>query len=184
MSSSLQAIVSNPSLQSSLSNPNLQITLSSPSLHDSLSSTSLCISLSNSSLKSSLSSQSLRSSFSSSSLSNQSFQSTASSCGYSSGIGGSCSCSSSSLSCSPAQVTESHTNLSVRRGQFSPVMVASGEEPLWQQPTLSPALSCVTQVRLDCFDLISLKGIVIIQEINGRDNYGCGGKCMHNRRTK
>ncbi|XP_060798029.1 CREB-regulated transcription coactivator 2 [Neoarius graeffei] len=148
LSSCLQAIISNPSLQSSLSNPNLQTTLSSPSLHDSQSSTSLCASLSSSSLKSSLSSQSLRSSFSSSSLSNQSFQSTASSCSYSSGIGGSCSCSSSSLSCSPRtceQVTVSHTTSSVRRSQLSPLMVPSGEESLWQQPTLSPTRSCITQ---------------------------------------
>ncbi|XP_026785206.3 CREB-regulated transcription coactivator 2 [Pangasianodon hypophthalmus] len=146
LSSSLQAIVDNPLLQSSLSNPNLQSTLSSPSLHDSLSSKSLCTSLSSSSLKSSLSSQSLRSSFSS--LSNQSFQSTASNCSYSSGIGGSRSCSSSSLSCSPrtgGQVTVSHTTSSVRRSQLSPLMVPSGEESLWQQPTLSPTLSCITQ---------------------------------------
>ncbi|XP_017309812.1 CREB-regulated transcription coactivator 2 isoform X4 [Ictalurus punctatus] len=146
--SSLQALVGNPLLQSSLSNPNLQTTLSSPSLHDSLSSTSLCTSLSSSSLKSSLSSQSLRSSVSSLSLSNQSFQSTASSCSYSSGIGASRSCSSSSLSCSPrtsGQVTVSHTTSSVRRSQLSPLMVPSGEELLWQQPTLSPTLSCITQ---------------------------------------
>ncbi|XP_046691397.1 CREB-regulated transcription coactivator 2 isoform X2 [Silurus meridionalis] len=147
LSSSLQAIVGNPSLQSSLSNPNLQTTLSSPSLHDSLSSTSLCTSLSNSSLKSSLSSQSLLSSFSSSSLSNQSFHSTASSCSYSSGISGSRSCSSSSLSCSPrasGQVS-SHTTSSVKRRQLSPLMVPSGDESLWQQPALSPTLSCITQ---------------------------------------
>ncbi|XP_053347290.1 CREB-regulated transcription coactivator 2 [Clarias gariepinus] len=146
LSSSLQAMISNPSLQSSLSNPNLQVMLSSPSLHDSLSSTSLCTSLSSSSLKSSLSSQSLQSSFSSSSLSNQSFRSMASS--YSSGIGGSRSCSSSSLSCSPrtsGQVTLSNTTSSVRRSQISPLMLPSGEEPLWQQPTLSPTLSCINQ---------------------------------------
>ncbi|KAK3511925.1 hypothetical protein QTP70_027595 [Hemibagrus guttatus] len=146
LSSSLQAMASNPSLQSSLSNPNLQETLSSPSLHDSLSSTSLCMSLSSSSLKSSLSSQSLQSSFSSSSLSNQSFQSTASS--YSSGIGASRSCSSSSLSCSPrtsGQVAVSQTTSSLRRNQLNPLMVPSGEESPWQQPTLSPTLSCITQ---------------------------------------
>ncbi|XP_047663951.1 CREB-regulated transcription coactivator 2 isoform X1 [Tachysurus fulvidraco] len=146
LSSALQAMDSNPLLQSSLSNPNLQGTLSSPSLHDSLSSTSLCMSLSSSSLKSSLSSQSLQSSFSSSSLSNQSFQSTASS--YSSGISASRSCSSSSLSCSPrtgGQVTVSQTASSVRRNQLSPLMVPSGEESPWQQPTLSPTLSCITQ---------------------------------------
>ncbi|KAG7317171.1 hypothetical protein KOW79_019469 [Hemibagrus wyckioides] len=146
LSSSLQAMASNPSLQSSLSNPNLQATLSSPSLHDSLSSTSLCMSLSSSSLKSSLSSQSLQSSFSSSSLGNQSFQSTASS--YSSGIGASRSCSSSSLSCSPrtsGQVAVSQATSSVRRNQLSPLMVPSGEESPWQQPTLSPTLSCITQ---------------------------------------
>ncbi|XP_047663953.1 CREB-regulated transcription coactivator 2 isoform X3 [Tachysurus fulvidraco] len=147
LSSALQAMDSNPLLQSSLSNPNLQGTLSSPSLHDSLSSTSLCMSLSSSSLKSSLSSQSLQSSFSSSSLSNQSFQSTASS--YSSGISASRSCSSSSLSCSPrtgGQVTVSQTASSVRRNQLSPLMVPSGEESPWQQPTLSPTLSCITQL--------------------------------------
>ncbi|KAF4073838.1 hypothetical protein AMELA_G00247760 [Ameiurus melas] len=146
--SSLQALVGNPLLQSSLSNPNLQTTLSSPSLHESLSSPFLCTSLSSSSLKSSLSSQSLRSSVSSLSLSNQSFQSTASNCSYSSGIGASRSCSSSSLSCSPrtsGQVTVSHTTSSVRRSQLSPLMVPSGEESLWQQPTLSPTLSCITQ---------------------------------------
>ncbi|KAF5901235.1 CREB-regulated transcription coactivator 2-like isoform X1, partial [Clarias magur] len=146
LSSSLQAMISNPSLQSSLSNPNLQVMLSSPSLHDSLSSTSLCTSLSSSSLKSSLSSQSLQSSFSSSSLSNQSFRSMASS--YSSGIGGSRSCSSSSLSCSPrtsGQVILSNTTSSVRRSQISPLMVPSGEESPWQQPTLSPTLSCINQ---------------------------------------
>ncbi|KAK3532408.1 hypothetical protein QTP86_016682 [Hemibagrus guttatus] len=152
LSSSLQAMASNPSLQSSLSNPNLQETLSSPSLHDSLSSTSLCMSLSSSSLKSSLSSQSLQSSFSSSSLSNQSFQSTASS--YSSGIGASRSCSSSSLSCSPrtsGQVAVSQTTSSLRRNQLNPLMVPSGEESPWQQPTLSPTLSCITQgVPLNC----------------------------------
>lgn len=145
LSSSLQAMISNPSLQSSLSNPNLQVMLSSPSLHDSLSSTSLCTSLSSSSLKSS---------FSSSSLSNQSFRSMASS--YSSGIGGSRSCSSSSLSCSPrtsGQVTLSNTTSSVRRSQISPLMLPSGEEPLWQQPTLSPTLSCINQVRFVSVDL-------------------------------
>lgn len=160
LSSPLQAIVSNPSLQSSLSNPNLQTMHSSPSLHDSLSSTSLCTSLSSSSLKSSLSSQSLRSSFSSSSLSNQSFQSTASSCSYSSGIGGSRCCSSSSLSCSPrtnGQGAVSHTTSSVRRSQLSPLMVPSGEESFWQQPALSPTLSCITQVRQ--FDLVNRKGV-------------------------
>lgn len=178
--SSLQALVGNPLLQSSLSNPNLQTTLSSPSLHDSLSSTSLCTSLSSSSLKSSLSSQSLRSSVSSLSLSNQSFQSTASSCSYSSGIGASRSCSSSSLSCSPrtsGQVTVSHTTSSVRRSQLSPLMVPSGEELLWQQPTLSPTLSCITQVRFECIEC-NVRSL-IIKAINGRVKYGCVQKFAH-----
>ncbi|XP_062870045.1 CREB-regulated transcription coactivator 2 [Trichomycterus rosablanca] len=148
-----QVVTVNPLLQASLSNPNLKTTHSRHSLCNSLSSTSLCPSLSSSSLKSSLSSQSLQSSYSSSSLGNQSVQSTASTCSYSSGIGGSCSCSSSSLSCSPhacGQVTVPHSASSRRRTPLSPLMMPCGEESLWQlpkqfSPTVSSSLSPIAQ---------------------------------------
>nr|QKD77250.1 cAMP response element-binding protein [Ctenopharyngodon idella] len=134
LSSSLQASLSNPLLQSSLSNPNIQTCLSSHSLPSSLSSTSLRLSLSNSSLHSSLSNQSLQSSLSSSSLSNQSIQSSASRCSHSSGIGGSPSCSSSSLSGSPRVTGLTHGTTSRKRAQLSPLIVPSGGESRWQHP--------------------------------------------------
>ncbi|XP_043074333.1 CREB-regulated transcription coactivator 2 isoform X2 [Puntigrus tetrazona] len=150
LSSSLQASLSNPLLQSSLSNPNIQSCLSSHSLPSSLSSTSLRLSLSNSSLQSSLSNQSLQSSLSSSSLSNQSVQSSASRCSHSSGIGGSRSCSSSSLSGSPRVTGHAHAATSRKRAQLSPLIVPSVGESRWQHPkqfspTLSPTMSSVPQ---------------------------------------
>ncbi|KAF4100411.1 CREB-regulated transcription coactivator 2 [Onychostoma macrolepis] len=150
LSSSLQASLSNPLLQSSLSNPNIQTCLSSHSLPSSLSSTSLRLSLSNSSLQSSLSNQSLQSSLSSSSLSNQSVQSSASRCSHSSGIGGSRSCSSSSLSGSPRVTGHTPAATSRKRAQLSPLIVPSGGESRWQHPkqfspTLSPTMSSVSQ---------------------------------------
>ncbi|XP_026867907.2 CREB-regulated transcription coactivator 2 isoform X1 [Electrophorus electricus] len=153
LSSSLQLFTSSPLLPSSLSNPNLQSTLSSHSLPNSLSSTALCLSLSNSSRKASYSNQSLQSSLSSSSLSNQSLQSATSHCSYSSGIGGSRSCSSSSLSCSPhasGQVTMPHTTSSRKRTQLNPLIMPSGGESLWQQPkqfspNVSQTLYSITQ---------------------------------------
>ncbi|XP_016317560.1 CREB-regulated transcription coactivator 2-like [Sinocyclocheilus anshuiensis] len=150
LSSSLQASLSNPLLQSSLSSPNIQTCLSSHSLPSSLSSTSLRLSLSNSSLQSSLSNQSLQSSLSSSSLSNQSVQSSASLCSHSSGIGGSRSCSSSSLSGSPRVTGHTHAATSRKRAQLSPFIVPSGGESHWQHPkqfspTLSPTMSSVSQ---------------------------------------
>ncbi|XP_051992351.1 CREB-regulated transcription coactivator 2-like [Xyrauchen texanus] len=150
LSSSLQASLSNPLLQSSLSSPNIQSSLSSHSLHSSLSSTSLRLSLSNSSLQSSPSNQSLQSSLSSSSLSNQSVQSSASQCSYSSGIGVSRSCSSSSLSGSPRVTGHAHATPSRKRAQLSPLIVPGGGESRWQHPkqfspTVSPILSSITQ---------------------------------------
>ncbi|KAK2886977.1 hypothetical protein Q8A67_015205 [Cirrhinus molitorella] len=150
LSSSLQASLSNPLLQSSLSNPNIQTCLSSHSLPSSLSSASLRLSLSNSSLQSSLSNQSLQSSLSSSSLSNQSIQSSASRCSHSSGIGGSRSCSSSSLSGSPRVTGHTHATTSRKRAQLSPLIVPSGGESRWQHPkqfspTVSPTMSSVSQ---------------------------------------
>ncbi|KAK9957576.1 hypothetical protein ABG768_011815 [Culter alburnus] len=150
LSSSLQASLSNPLLQSSLSNPNIQTCLSSHSLPSSLSSTSLRLSLSNSSLQSSLSNQSLQSSLSSSSLSNQSIQSSASRCSHSSGIGGSPSCSSSSLSGSPRVTGLAHATTSRKRAQLSPLIVPSGGESRWQHPkqfspTVSPTMSSISQ---------------------------------------
>lgn len=143
--------MSNPLLQSSLSNPNIQSSLSSHSLPSSLSSTSLHLSLSNSSLRSSLSNQSLQSSLSSSSLSNQSIQSSASPCSYSSGIGGSRSCSSSSLAGSPRLPGHAHTAGSRKRTQLSPLIVSGGDSR-WQHPkqfspAVSPTMSSITQVR-------------------------------------
>ncbi|XP_076864936.1 CREB-regulated transcription coactivator 2 [Brachyhypopomus gauderio] len=151
LSSSLQGFTSTPLLPSSLSNPNLQATLSSNSLPNSLSSTVL--SLGNSSRQASFSNQSLQSSLSSSSLSNQSLQSATSHCSYSSGIGGSRSCSSSSLSCSPhasGQVTMPHTTSSRKRTQLNPLIMPSGGDSLWQQPkqfspNMSQTLSSITQ---------------------------------------
>ncbi|XP_073678154.1 CREB-regulated transcription coactivator 2 [Garra rufa] len=150
LSSSLQASLSNPLLQSSLSNPNIQTCLSSHSLPSSLSSASLRLSLSNSSLQSSLSNQSLQSSLSSSSLSNQSVQSSASRCSHSSGIGGSRSCSSSSLCGSPRVTGHTHATTSRKRAQLSPLIVPSGGESRWQHPkqfspTVSPTMSTVSQ---------------------------------------
>ncbi|XP_026087386.1 CREB-regulated transcription coactivator 2 [Carassius auratus] len=150
LSSSLQASLSNPLLQSSLSNPNIQSCLSSHSLPSSLSSTSLRLSLSNSSLQSSLSNQSLQSSLSSSSLSNQSVQSSASRCSHSSGMGGSRSCSSSSLSGSPRVTGHTHAATSRKRAQLSPLIVPGGGESRWQHPkqfspTVSPTMSSVSQ---------------------------------------
>ncbi|XP_051527536.1 CREB-regulated transcription coactivator 2-like isoform X2 [Myxocyprinus asiaticus] len=150
LSSSLQASLSNPLLQSSLSSPNIQSSLSSHSLPSSLSSTSLHLSLSNSSLQSSPSNHSLQSSLSSSSLSNQSIQSSASCCSYSSGIGGSHSCSSSSLSGSPRVTGHAHATPSRKRAQLSPLIVPSIGESRWQHPkqfspTVSPTLSSITQ---------------------------------------
>ncbi|XP_051949004.1 CREB-regulated transcription coactivator 2-like [Xyrauchen texanus] len=151
LSSSLQASLSNPLLQSSLSSPNIQSSLSSHSLPSSLSSTSLHLSLSNSSLQSSPSNQSLQSSLSSSSLSNLSIQSSASRCSYSSGIGGSRSCSSSSsLSASPHVTGHAHATPSQKKAQLSPLIVSSVGESRWQHPnqfspTVSPTLSSITQ---------------------------------------
>ncbi|XP_055075852.2 CREB-regulated transcription coactivator 2 [Misgurnus anguillicaudatus] len=149
LSSSLQASLSNPLLQSSLSNPNIQSSLSSHSLPSSLSSTSLHLSLSNSSLRSSLSNQSLQSSLSSSSLSNQSSQSSISRCSYSSGLGGSPSCSSPSLAGSPRVPGHTHAVGSRKRAQLSPLIVSGGDSR-WQHPkqfspTVSPNVSSVTQ---------------------------------------
>ncbi|XP_063041871.1 trithorax group protein osa [Engraulis encrasicolus] len=154
--SPMPAPLSNPLLQSSLSSPNIQSSLSNNSLPNSLSSTSLHLSLSNSSLKSSLSNQSLLSSLSSSSLSSQSLQSGASHCSYSSGIGGSRSCSSSSLSGSPRASNQSHPptphggSSSRKRNQLSPLMLPTGGDSRWHHPkqfspTMSPTLSSITQ---------------------------------------
>ncbi|KAJ8354652.1 hypothetical protein SKAU_G00222190 [Synaphobranchus kaupii] len=150
LSLSLQGNVCNSFLQSSLSNPNIKSSLSSHSFPTSLSSTSLHSSLSNPSLQSSLSSspslsnQSLHSSLSNSSLGSQSLQSAASIPSYSSGVGGSGSCSSYSplqppLSTSPR-----------RRAQLSPLILPIGGEsrrhhPKQFSPTISPTLSSITQ---------------------------------------
>ncbi|XP_030645144.1 CREB-regulated transcription coactivator 2 [Chanos chanos] len=153
LSSPLQTCISTPLLQSSLSSPNIQSSLSTNSLLSSLSSTSSCLSLSNSSLQSSLSNQSLQSTLSNSSLGNQSVQSAASHCSYSSGIGDSRSCSSSSLSGSPhaaGQAQILHTISSRKRNQVSPLIMPSSGESRWHlpkqfSPTVSPTLSSITQ---------------------------------------
>uniref|UniRef100_A0A3P8TW36 CREB regulated transcription coactivator 2 n=1 Tax=Amphiprion percula TaxID=161767 RepID=A0A3P8TW36_AMPPE len=153
---SLQSTLSNPSLQSSLSNPNIQSSLSSHSFSNSLSSASLHSSLSNPSLQSSLSSSpSLPSSLSSqslhSSLSNSSLQSVSSSNpSYSSGVGGSGSCSSSY---SPLLGGQGQPPLSTsprRRAQLSPLILPMGGESRRHHskqfsPTISPTLSSITQ---------------------------------------
>lgn len=153
---SLQSTLGNPSLQSSLSNPNIQSSLSSHSFSNSLSSTSLHSSLSNPSLQSSLSSSpSLPSSLSSqslhSSLSNSSLQSVSSgNPSYSSGVGGSSSCSSSY---SPLLSGQSQPSLSTsprRRAQLSPLILPMGGESRRHHskqfsPTISPTLSSITQ---------------------------------------
>ncbi|XP_021427779.2 CREB-regulated transcription coactivator 2 isoform X1 [Oncorhynchus mykiss] len=146
----LQGSYSNPLLQSSHSIPNIQSSLSSHSLSSSLSSTSLNFSLSNTSLQSSPSNQSLQSFLSSSSLSGLSLQSTTSHCSYSSGIGGSRSCSSSSLSCSPRPTSQTQVPPSRRRTPLSPLVVPTGGESRWLQskqfsPVGSPKLSSITQ---------------------------------------
>eukprot|EP00063_Salmo_salar_P081780 XP_014056615.1 PREDICTED: CREB-regulated transcription coactivator 2-like isoform X3 [Salmo salar] len=156
---SLQGTLSNPSLQSSLSNPNIQSSLSSHSFPNSLSSTSLHSSLSNPSLQSSLSSspslqsslsnQSLHSSLSNSSLSGQSLQTAASNPSYSSGVGGSGSCS----SYSPLLTSQGQSPLSTlprRRAQLSPLILPMGGESRRHHskqfsPTISPNLSSITQ---------------------------------------
>ncbi|KAJ8000194.1 hypothetical protein DPEC_G00202310 [Dallia pectoralis] len=150
LSVSLQGSFSNPLLQSSHSNPNIQSSLSSHSLSSSLSSASLNLSLSNPSLKSSPSNQSLQSFLSNSSLSGQSLQSATSHCSYSSGFGGSRSCSSSSLSCSPRPSSQAQVPLSRRRNPLSPLVLPTGGESRWLQskqfsPVGSPTLSSITQ---------------------------------------
>uniref|UniRef100_A0A4W5Q938 CREB regulated transcription coactivator 2 n=1 Tax=Hucho hucho TaxID=62062 RepID=A0A4W5Q938_9TELE len=150
LSLSLQGSYSNPLLQSSHSNPNIQSSLRSHSLSSSLNSTSLILSLSNSSLQSSPSNQSLQSFLSSSSLSGLSLQSATSHCSYSSGIGGSRSCSSSSLSCSPRPTSQTQVPLLRRRTPLSPLVVPTGGESRWLQskqfsPVGSPKLSSITQ---------------------------------------
>ncbi|XP_055732391.1 CREB-regulated transcription coactivator 2-like isoform X1 [Salvelinus fontinalis] len=150
LSLSLQGSYSNPLLQSSHSIPNIQSSLSSHSLSSSLSSTSLNFSLSNTSLQSSPSNQSLQSFLSSSSLSGLSLQSTTSHCSYSSGIGGSRSCSSSSLSCSPRPTSQTQVPPARRRTPLSPLVVPTGGESRWLQskqfsPVGSPKLSSITQ---------------------------------------
>ncbi|XP_038850387.1 CREB-regulated transcription coactivator 2-like [Salvelinus namaycush] len=156
---SLQGTLSNPSLQSSLSNPNIQSSLSSHSFPNSLSSTSLHSSLSNPSLQSSLSSspslqsslsnQSLHSSLSNSSLSGQSLHTASSNPSYSSGVGGSGSCS----SYSPLLTSQGQSPLSTlprRRAQLSPLILPMGGETRRHHskqfsPTISPNLSSITQ---------------------------------------
>ncbi|XP_021416118.2 CREB-regulated transcription coactivator 2 [Oncorhynchus mykiss] len=150
LSLSLQGSYSNPLLQSSHSNPNIQASLRSHSLSSSLNSTSLNLSLSNSSLQSSPSNQSLQSFLSSSSLSGLSLQSATSHCSYSSGIGGSRSCSSSSLSCSPRPISQTQVPSLRRRTPLSPLVVPTGGESRWLQskqfsPVGSPKLSSITQ---------------------------------------
>ncbi|XP_008297208.1 CREB-regulated transcription coactivator 2 [Stegastes partitus] len=153
---SLQSTLSNPSLQSSLSNPNIQSSLSSHSFSNSLSSTSLHSSLSNPSLQSSLSSSpSLPSSLSSqslhSSLSNSSLQSVSSSNpSYSSGVGGSGSCSSSYSPLLGGQGQPSLSTSPRRRAQLSPLILPMGGESRRHHskqfsPTISPTLSSITQ---------------------------------------
>ncbi|XP_028819826.1 CREB-regulated transcription coactivator 2 [Denticeps clupeoides] len=145
---SVETSLSNPLRQSSLSSPNIQL-----SLTNSLSSTSLQLSQSSTSLKSSLSNQSLMSSFSSSSLSSHSVQSSASFCSYSSGIGGSRSCSSSSLSCSPhtsGQIHVAHPGPSRKRNQHGSPALSGGGDSHWYHPkqfspTVSTTLSSITQ---------------------------------------
>nr|XP_023830513.1 CREB-regulated transcription coactivator 2 [Salvelinus alpinus] len=150
LSLSLQGSYSNPLLQSSHSNPNIQSSLRSHSLSSSLNSTSLNLSLSNSSLQSSPSNRSLQSFLSSSSLSGLSLQSATSHCSYSSGIGGSRSCSSSSLSCSPRPTSQTQVPSLRRRTPLSPLVVPTGGESRWLQskqfsPVGSPKLSSITQ---------------------------------------
>ncbi|XP_026226221.1 CREB-regulated transcription coactivator 2 isoform X2 [Anabas testudineus] len=151
---SLQSTLSNPSLQSSLSNPNIQSSLSSHPFSNSLSSASL--SLSNPSLQSSLSSSpSLPSSLSSQSLhsshSNSSLQSVSSSNpSYSSGVGGSNSCSSSYSPLLSGQGQPSLSTSPRRRAQLSPLILPMGGEPRRHHskqfsPTISPTLSSITQ---------------------------------------
>ncbi|KAM7421637.1 hypothetical protein PAMA_015678 [Pampus argenteus] len=153
---SLQNTFSNPSLQSSLSNPNIQSSLSSHSFSNSLSSASLHSSLSNPSLQSSLSSShSLPSSLSSqslhSSLSNSSLQSASSgNPGYSSGVGGSSSCSSSYSPLLSGQGQPSLSTSPRRRAQLSPLILPMGGESRRHHskqfsPTISPTLSSITQ---------------------------------------
>uniref|UniRef100_UPI0037E7F4D3 CREB-regulated transcription coactivator 2 isoform X3 n=1 Tax=Semicossyphus pulcher TaxID=241346 RepID=UPI0037E7F4D3 len=153
---SLQSTLSNPSLQSSLSNPNIQSSLSSHSFSNSLSSASLHSSLSNPSLQSSLSSSpSLPSSLSSqslhSSLSNSSLQSVSSSNpSYSSGVGGSGSCSSSYSPLLSGQGQPSLSTSPRRRAQLSPLILPMGGEARRHHskqfsPTISPTLSSITQ---------------------------------------
>ncbi|XP_024251513.1 CREB-regulated transcription coactivator 2 isoform X2 [Oncorhynchus tshawytscha] len=150
LSLSLQGSYSNPLLQSSHSNPNIQASLRSHSLSSSLNSTSLNLSLSNSSLQSSPSNQSLQSFLSSSSLSGLSLKSATSHCSNSSGIGGSRSCSSSSLSCSPRPISQTQVPSLRRRTPLSPLVVPTGGESRWLQskqfsPVGSPKLSSITQ---------------------------------------
>ncbi|XP_074539458.1 CREB-regulated transcription coactivator 2 isoform X4 [Halichoeres trimaculatus] len=153
---SLQGTLSNPSLQSSLSNPNIQSSLSSHSFSNSLSSASLHSSLSNPSLQSSLSSSpSLPSSLSSqslhSSLSNSSLQSASSSNpSYSSGVGGSGSCSSNYSPLLSGQGQPSLSTSPRRRAQLSPLILPMGGEARRHHskqfsPTISPTLSSITQ---------------------------------------
>uniref|UniRef100_A0A3B4UL73 CREB regulated transcription coactivator 2 n=1 Tax=Seriola dumerili TaxID=41447 RepID=A0A3B4UL73_SERDU len=153
---SLQSTLSNPSLQSSLSNPNIQSSLSSHSFSNSLSSASLHSSLSNPSLQSSLSSSpSLPSSLSSqslhSSLSNSSLQSASSgNPSYSSGVGGSSSCSSSYSPLLSGQGQPSLSTSPRRRAQLSPLILPMGGESRRHHskqfsPTISPTLSSITQ---------------------------------------
>ncbi|XP_041648973.1 CREB-regulated transcription coactivator 2 isoform X4 [Cheilinus undulatus] len=152
---SLQSTLSNP-LQSSLSNPNIQSSLSSHSFSNSLSSASLHSSFSNPSLQSSLSSSpSLPSSLSSqslhSSLSNSSLQSASSSNpSYSSGVGGSGSCSSSYSPLLSGQGQQSLSTSPRRRAQLSPLILPMGGEVRRHHskqfsPTISPTLSSITQ---------------------------------------
>ncbi|XP_064208461.1 CREB-regulated transcription coactivator 2 isoform X1 [Anguilla rostrata] len=154
LSASLQGTACHSFLQSSLSNPNIKSSLSSHSFPTSLSSTSLHSSLSNPSLQSSLSSspslqssfsnQSLHSSLSNSSLSSQSLPSAASITSYSSGVGG-------SGSCSPYSPLQPQLSTSPRRrAQLSPLSLPlSGESrrhhPKQFSPTISPTLSSITQ---------------------------------------
>ncbi|XP_041739401.2 CREB-regulated transcription coactivator 2 isoform X2 [Coregonus clupeaformis] len=150
LSLSLQGSYSNPLLQSFHSNPNIQSSLRSHSLSSSLNSTSLNLSLSNSSLQSSPSNQSLQSFLSSSSLSGLSLQCATSHCSYSSGIGGSRTCSSSSLSCSPRPTSQTQVPSSRRQTPLSPLVVPTGGESRWLQskqfsPVGSPKLSSITQ---------------------------------------
>uniref|UniRef100_A0A3B4WMA0 Transducer of regulated CREB activity C-terminal domain-containing protein n=1 Tax=Seriola lalandi dorsalis TaxID=1841481 RepID=A0A3B4WMA0_SERLL len=120
---------SSASLHSSLSNPSLQSSLSSsPSLPSSLSSQSLHSSLSNSSLQSA-------------SSGNPS---------YSSGVGGSSSCSSSYSPLLSGQGQPSLSTSPRRRAQLSPLILPMGGESRRHHskqfsPTISPTLSSITQ---------------------------------------